>query len=295
MNLQAMIVLALKISIVLTVFAVGLNATFSDATFLFRRPGKLIRAFLSMNVVMPFLALVLVLSFNLHPAVKIALAALSVSPVPPFFPNNVLQAGGRENYTVGLLVATAVLSIAVIPITMEIFEQVVHTRFAMPAGSIAKVVFVTVLAPLMGAIALRAVAPVFAQKAAKPLGMFATILLTLSCLPVLFGSLRRSLSLIGDGTLLSFAVFALVGYAIGHWLGGPPPGRPKGTGSGHRVSPPCHCHNDCSRQFSRSANGRSSHPSLPYCQCDHNHAGFEAKNRKHASRDRKINGSLITK
>ena len=86
MNLQAMIVLALKISIVLTVFAVGLNATFSDATFLFRRPGKLIRAFLSMNVVMPFLALVLVLSFNLHPAVKIALAALSVSPVPHSFP-----------------------------------------------------------------------------------------------------------------------------------------------------------------------------------------------------------------
>ena len=223
MNLQAMIVLALKISIVLTVLAVGLNATFSDATFLFRRPRKLIRAFLSMNVVMPFLALVLVLSFNLHPAVKIALAALSVSPVPPFFPNNVLQAGGRENYTVGLLVATGVLSIVVIPITMEIFEQVVHTRFAMPAGSIAKVVFVTVLAPLMGAIALRAVAPVFAQKAAKPLGMFATILLTLSCLPVLFGSLRRFLSLIGDGTLLSFAVFALVGYAIGHWLGGPRP------------------------------------------------------------------------
>jgi BASS family bile acid:Na+ symporter len=153
MNLQAMILLALKISIVLTVFAVGLNATFSDATFLFRRPGKLIRAFLSMNVVMPFLALVLVLTFNLHPAVKIALAALSVSPVPPFFPKNVLQAGGRENYTVGLLVPTAVLSIVVIPITVKVFEQFAHTPFAMSAGSIAKVVFVTVLAPLMAAIA----------------------------------------------------------------------------------------------------------------------------------------------
>ena len=38
MNLHSLILLVLKASIFLTVFALGLQATFADATFLFRRP-----------------------------------------------------------------------------------------------------------------------------------------------------------------------------------------------------------------------------------------------------------------
>src|SRR6266851_5716958 len=118
MDLQSLILLVLKISIVLSVFALGLKATFADATYLFRHPGKLVRAFLSMNVLMPVLALAMVLTFKLHPAVKVALVALSVSPVPPIFPKKALKTGGRDDYSIGLLVATAVLAIIVIPIAM---------------------------------------------------------------------------------------------------------------------------------------------------------------------------------
>jgi hypothetical protein len=50
---QAVVLLVLKASIILSVFAIGLKATFADATFLFRRPGHLIRALVSMNVLMP--------------------------------------------------------------------------------------------------------------------------------------------------------------------------------------------------------------------------------------------------
>jgi bile acid:Na+ symporter, BASS family len=57
-SFAALIVLALKASIVLTVLAIGLRATFADATSLFRRPPDLARAFLSMNVIMPALSLV---------------------------------------------------------------------------------------------------------------------------------------------------------------------------------------------------------------------------------------------
>jgi len=221
MNMQEIILLVLKISIVLTVFALGLKATFADATYLFRHPAELVRAFLSMNVIMPALALILVFTFNLHPAVKVALVALSVSPVPPFFPKNALKAGGKENYSIGLLVATAILAIIVIPITMEIFERIGRTPLYMPAASVAKMVFITVLAPVLVGIAVRSMAPAFAEKLAKPMGVFAMVLLIVSFLPVLFGSLRTILSLIGDGTLLSFAGFALVGYFAGYFLGGP--------------------------------------------------------------------------
>ena len=86
MNMTAVILLMLKASIILSVFAIGLKATFADATFLFRRPGHLFRALLSMNVLMPLAALAFAAPFELHPAVKITLVVISVSPTPPILP-----------------------------------------------------------------------------------------------------------------------------------------------------------------------------------------------------------------
>ena len=57
MSMTAIILLILKASIILSVFAIGLRATFADATFMFRRPGLLVRALLAMNVLMPLTAL----------------------------------------------------------------------------------------------------------------------------------------------------------------------------------------------------------------------------------------------
>jgi BASS family bile acid:Na+ symporter len=95
-NVTAAILLVLKASIILSVFTIGLKATFADATSLFRRPDHLLRAFLSMNVLMPLVALAVGAPFDLHPAVKIALVVIAVSPTPPIFPKKALKAGGTE-------------------------------------------------------------------------------------------------------------------------------------------------------------------------------------------------------
>jgi bile acid:Na+ symporter, BASS family len=223
MNLTTLILLILKTSIVLIVLALGLKATVADATSLFRRPHHLVRALLSMNVVMPLFALALALSFNLHPAVKIALVALSVSPLPPLLPRKALKVGGREDYIVGLLVAMALLAIIVIPVTMKIFERFVGVPLQMPVLSIASLVLSTILGPLSVGIVVRMLAPWLAERAARPVGILGLVLLILSVLPVLFISGRTILSLIGNGTVLSFAAFALVGLLVGYRFGGPEP------------------------------------------------------------------------
>lgn len=223
MNMTAIILLTLKASIILSVFAIGLKATFADATFLFRRPGHLLRALLSMNVLMPLVALALGAPFDLHPAVKIALVVISVSPIPPILPNKALKAGGKEDYTIGLLVATAALSIIFIPITMEIFEKITGVPLSMGAGPVAVLVLTTILAPLIVGIAVRSIAHTIADRVAKPIAVLAFVLLALSALPVLIGAGRAVFSVIGDGTILSLAGFALIGFIIGHLLGGPEP------------------------------------------------------------------------
>jgi bile acid:Na+ symporter, BASS family len=223
MNAIAIIVLALKVSIILSVFAIGLKATFTDAIFLFRRPRDLSRALLSMNVLMPLVALAMVTAFNLHPAVKIAIVAISVSPIPPILPNKALKAGGREDYTIGLLVATGLLSIFVIPIAMKVVETITGVSLAMQPQSVAPVVFMTILLPLLVGIAVGKIAPRFADRAAKPVSLLGLGLLILSALPILIGSVQAVLSLVGNGTILGLAVFALMGSIVGHWLGGPEP------------------------------------------------------------------------
>jgi BASS family bile acid:Na+ symporter len=221
MTMVALILLVLKISIVLSVLAIGLRATISDATFLFREPAHLSRAVLAMYVIMPVVALLIAISFNLNPAVKIAMVVLSVSPIPPILPNKAFKAGGKGNYTIGLLADTSLLAIIFIPLILEVFERLTKIPLGMSAISIASQVLGTIIVPLLIGIAINTFLPKIAERIARPLSLIATVLLLLGFLPVLFGSLRAILSLVGDGTLLGLAAFALIGIVVGHILGGP--------------------------------------------------------------------------
>jgi bile acid:Na+ symporter, BASS family len=223
MTMTAAILLVLKVSIILSVFAIGLKATLADATFLFRRPGHLLRALLSMNVLMPLVALAIGAPFDLHPAVKIALVVTSVSPTPPILPKKAFKAGGTEAYTIGLLVAAAVLSIIVIPLSMEMFEWITGVPLVMDASSVAALVMTTIVAPLLAGIAVRYIAHTGAERVARPIGLFASVLLAVSAVPILIGVVPTVFSLTTNGTVLGLGGFALAGLVIGHVLGGPEP------------------------------------------------------------------------
>ena len=58
-------VLVMKLSVLLLVFALGLQATVSQATYLFRQPARLLRAFVAMAVVVPLVAAGTALLLNL--------------------------------------------------------------------------------------------------------------------------------------------------------------------------------------------------------------------------------------
>ena len=221
MNLATLIPTLLQVSIFLLVFTIGLSATPRDATYLFRNPSQLARLVLAMNIIMPALALALVYAFDFHPAVKIALVVLAVSPVPPLFPSKAMKAGGEENYTIGLLVAASLLAIVFVPLTMGLFEMISARPLHMSAVTVAKFVLTSVLGPLIIGMSVLRIAPKLAAQIAKPVSVFATALLVLALLPALFGAWHAISSLIGDGTLLAFAAFVVAGLAVGHLLGGP--------------------------------------------------------------------------
>lgn len=223
MSVAALLLLAVKASIFLTVFGLGLAADLKDAGYLFRRPARLARSLLAMNLAMPLFAVALAASFELHPAVKITLIALALSPVPPLLPKKEFKAGGSGPYAVGLLVAMALLAVVFVPIAVVLLGKAFTIPMRMPAAAVARLVIITVLAPLAFGMAVRHWAPGFAERIAKPITPVATGLLAVSVLPVLFTAWPAIVSLIGNGTLAAIASFVAVGLLAGHGLGGPDP------------------------------------------------------------------------
>jgi len=215
--LALLLKLALVVGIFLTVVTIGLSATWGEATALFKQPGQLARSLLAMNVLAPVVACLMALAFGLHPAVRIALVAMAVSPVPPFLPK--FSAGGP--YGIGLLAVTSMLAVVFVPVMLVLLQHVFGVRLTISPMDIAALLGVTVLVPLVLGLGVRAAAPSLAQRLMKPATRVAIALLLCDTVVVLVEAGPDMWRLVGDGTLLAMLSYSVVVLAIGHVLGGP--------------------------------------------------------------------------
>ena len=221
MNIQMIVGIALKVSIALTLFGFGIHATQEDLLYLLRRPRTLVRSFAAMFVVIPVFAILMTRFVSFSRAVVIALIALSISPVPPFLPKKVTKSGGHAQYGLGLMVTAASFSIVFVPLAVYVIGKYFHQPFSMGPGAVAKLIVLSVLAPLAAGIVFRQVAPTIAERIADPLARIAGIVLLGGILCILAFSLPSAWALIGNGTILAFIAFAICGLAVGHFFGGP--------------------------------------------------------------------------
>ncbi|HTJ57272.1 MAG TPA: Na+-dependent transporter [Devosiaceae bacterium] len=223
MSLAQLIPLLLNISMGIFVLGLGLHTTLDDEAYLLRRPGLLLRSIFSMNIAMPVVATAIALLADLDPAIKIAIVALALSPVPPILPSTQTKAGGTAAYTMSLLTVAALLSIVIVPVGMLLLGLIFGLNEAVPAARIVPVVLTTILAPLAVGIAIRYLAPDFARNAARTVSLIGVILLLVALVPVLATQWPQLLSMVGNDTLLVLALFTITGITIGHFLGGPDP------------------------------------------------------------------------
>src|SRR5271157_1910240 len=173
MTAQALILLALKASIVLSVFAIGLASRVDDTLFLLRQPRLLVRSALAINVVMPLVAAAMALRFDLPEAVEVTLVALAVSPVPPILPKKQMKALGESSYAIGLMVGAAAVAVVFVPLAIELLGLTFETPLHIGPWPIAKLVFATVLAPLATGMLAGRLAPALASRFARPVALIA--------------------------------------------------------------------------------------------------------------------------
>jgi BASS family bile acid:Na+ symporter len=214
--------LALEVSLVMQVFAVGLGTRWADATYLFRRPRLLWNSILARNVAAPVIAVLLIKAFSFHLAVAIALGVLALTPVPPLLPQSLLKAGCRSEYVLGLLVSQAILAIVLVPVTIELMDWALGSQAHFSAGEVAQLVAQTILIPLaVGMLGARFLPRL--KHYAPNLLMAGSVLLIVSALPLLVIAWKAFGALSGNGAILALALFMIAGTAVGHFLGGPVP------------------------------------------------------------------------
>lgn len=223
MDAATLVPRVLTTSYVLMVVALGLDAHIEDVRILLTRPSLFVRSLLSMDVIMPIVAVALAYTFALNPAVEIALVALALSPVHTILPRKQVQAGGRASYVHGLFFFAGLVAIVFIPVALEVVERVFNVPLHLAPAVVAKIVLTTVLGPLAIGAAIKALMPGVAAKIARPLGLLATVLLLPVVVLVLAKGWRDMVSLVGHGALVAFGVFVITGLVAGHLLGGPEP------------------------------------------------------------------------
>jgi len=221
MDFKQLVLLALQVSVIGTVFGFGLEASIEDLGHLARRPGLLARSFVSVFVLMPVVAVMLVRSLDFPHTTEVVLIALAVCPVPPLLPTRQGKAGGQLSYGLALVALLSLASIVTIPATEAILQHLFGRPLAISPAAIAKVVLKTTLVPLAAGVAVHTIWPAAARRLGTPARVVSNVLLPLAVVVLLAGAYSAIWAAVGNGTVLAIVIFTVAGLAIGHLLGGP--------------------------------------------------------------------------
>jgi bile acid:Na+ symporter, BASS family len=223
MDLKHLLLLAVQVSIVTTVFGFGLRTTLADLLYVVRRPGLLARSLLAVFVVMPIAAVLLATLLDFPEVVQVVLIALAISPVPPILPNKEKKAGGSQSFGLGLMAILALTSIVTAPAALQLLAVIFNRPIAIMPSALAGMVLRGALAPLAAGLIVRAWLPVVAARIERPVSLIGKVLLPVAALALIVPALPVISTLIGGGALVALVTFVVAGLAIGHLLGGPDP------------------------------------------------------------------------
>jgi bile acid:Na+ symporter, BASS family len=132
------LLLLVKISVGVLILAIGMGATLADLTYVWRRPGLLLRSLLAMYVLVPLAAFLLVKTMPLASGVKAALLVLAVSAGAPLLPRK-LQCFGSSAYTFSLVVISSLLAIVVVPAWIALLAWHFGVATELAAADVAQV------------------------------------------------------------------------------------------------------------------------------------------------------------
>lgn len=214
------LLIALKLAVVVLIFAIGIGSTPADLGYLWRRPALLARSLFAMVVLVPAAALLMVALLPLTVGVKAALLVLAVSAGAPLLPRKLGAVG--KGYMFSLVVTSSLLAIVLVPAWIALVGRQFGVEVELDPLVVGGVLAKSFLLPLGAGFVLRFAIPARADRVADRLMLGAGLVLSVAALVLLvlqwdvFTAIRWQ----GFAALTALLAIAL---AIGHALGGPEP------------------------------------------------------------------------
>ncbi len=215
------LLVSLKISVGVLIFAIGLGSTLSDLSYLWRRPALLVRSLFAMVVLVPAVALLLVSLAPLTAGVKAALLVLAVSAGAPLLPRK-LGAVGSDGYVFSLVVTSSLLAIGLVPAWIAFVGRHLGVDTELDPAVVAGVIAKSFLLPLAVGFGLRMAIPTLADRWADRLMAVAGVVLSVAALTLLVLHWDIFIGVHWQG-YAALGLMLVAALAIGHALGGPEP------------------------------------------------------------------------
>jgi bile acid:Na+ symporter, BASS family len=215
--MQKAISIATLIFVLSSMLAMGLGFTVSEIITPLRNVRLVVLSLLANFVLMPLAALGLATLLRLDEPLGVGLLLLGTAAGAPFLPKLAQLSRGNLAFGVGLMVLLMVVTVGYLPLVLPLLLPGVSVNPVKIASSL----FLLMLLPLAGALAVRARFPVAAARMKPVLDKVSNLGLILLVLLITAGNINNVLAVFGTGGILAGLLFIAVGFGVGWLLGGP--------------------------------------------------------------------------
>jgi bile acid:Na+ symporter, BASS family len=208
---------AMLIFVLSSMLAMGLGLTVSHIITPLRNARLVALSLLANFVLMPLTAVALAALLRLDQPLGVGLLLLGTAAGAPFLPKLAQIAKGNLAFAVGLMVLLMVVTVGYLPLVLPVLLPGVSVN---PA-KIARSLFLLMLLPLAGALAVKARFAVAAARTKPVLDRVSNLSLILLVLLITAANINNVLAVFGTHGILAGLLFIAVGFGIGWLLGGP--------------------------------------------------------------------------
>ena len=215
--LQKAVPIVMLAFVLSSMLAMGLDLTVGQIMTPLRNARLVILSLLVNFVFMPYGAVTLGNLLRLDEPLSVGLLLLGSAAGAPFLPKLAQIAKGNLAFAVGLMVLLMVITVGYLPLVLPLLLPGISVN---PA-KIARSLFLLMLLPLAGALAVRAQFPDIAGRTKPVLDRLSNLSLILLVLLITAANINNVLAVFGTRGILAGLLFIAMGFVIGWLLGGP--------------------------------------------------------------------------